>query len=148
MTQPPTGLRSERGSVVFLYPVGFLIMLLLGAIAVDLGNAWLQQRRLADAADAAVNDAVTYGLDQDVLRRDGLIALDQGRVAEVIVASVAGQELPRGAAITDVTIGVNAAGNPTVSVTIESTAELIFGRLVRGGAIDIGATGVAELTDG
>ena len=148
MIRRPAGPRSERGSVIFLYPVGFLIMLLLGAIAVDVGNAWLQQRRLADAADAAVNDAVTYGLDQDVLRRNGLIALDRGRVAEVVVASVAAQELPPGAAITDLTIGVNAAGNPTVSVTIDSTAELIFGRLVRGGAIDIGATGVAELAGG
>ena len=140
--------REERGSVLFLYPVGFLIMLLLGAIAVDLGNAWLQQRRLADAADSAVNDAVTYGLDQDALRRDGLIALDEGRVAEVVVASVAGQDLPAAAAITDVTLGVNAAGNPTDSVTIESNAELVFGRIVRSGAIANEATGVAELTDG
>lgn len=31
----------DRGNVMFLYPVGFLIMLMLGAIAVDLGNAWL-----------------------------------------------------------------------------------------------------------
>lgn len=138
----------ERGSVMFLYPVGFLIMLLLGAIAVDLGNAWLQQRRLADATDSAANDAVTYGLDQDVLRRDGEIELNEGRVADVVVASVAGQDLPPGATITDVTIGVSPAGNPTVSVTITSSAELVFGSMVRSGGIAIEATGTAELTDG
>lgn len=69
-------------------------------------------------------------------------------MAEVVVASVAGQDLPPGAAITDVTIGVSPAGNPTVSVTIESSAELVFGRIVRSGGIGIEATGVAELTDG
>lgn len=133
---------------MFLYPVGFLIMLLLGAIAVDLGNAWLQQRRLVDATDSAANDAVSYGLDQDVLRREGVVELAPDRVAEVVAASVAGQGLPAGAAVTDITIGVSAAGNPTVSVTITSTAELIFGRMVRGDGLPIEATGVAELTDG
>lgn len=134
--------------MLFLYPVGVVIVLLLGAIAVDLSNVWLQQRRLADAADSAANDAVTYGLDQDVLRTEGTIDLDAERVLAAVDASVGGHGLPREASVTGVGVAVNAAGNPTVEVTIDSTAELIFGRIVRSGGIAISATGVAELTDG
>lgn len=142
------GARRERGSVMFLYPVGFVIVVLLGAIAVDLGNVWLQQRRLADAADSAANDAVTYGLDQGALRSDGHLALDDGRVAEVVAVSVAGQGLPPEAGVTAITVDVGPGGNPAVTVEIESSAELIFGRLVRSGGIAIRAEGTAELSDG
>ena len=137
----------DRGSVLFLYPVGFLIVLMLGAIAVDLGNVWLQQRRLADAADSAANDAVTYGLDQSVLRSTGDLELSEARIDEIVAASVAGQDLPPAAVITD-SSGTVIGGVPAVTVTIESEAELIFGRFVRSGGIAISATGVAELTDG
>ncbi len=138
----------QRGSVLFLYPVGLLIVLLLGAIAVDLGNVWLQQRRLVDATDSAANDAVTYGLDQDRLRRDGELALDPARVREAVLSSVAGQDLPDGAGLPAVSVGTNADGNLTVTVTIESRAELIFGRIARSRGIAIEATGTAELVDG
>lgn len=149
MRRPIVVPQRQRGSVLFLYPVGLLIVLLLGAIAVDLGNVWLQQRRLADAADSAANDAVTFGLDQSALRSDGVVALDHARVADVVEISVAGQDLPAAATITTIDSGgVSADGNPTVTVTIESTAELIFGRIVRSAGIDIEATGTAEITDG
>ena len=140
--------RDERGSVLFLYPVGFLIVVLLGAIAVDLGNVWLQQRRLADAADSAANDAVTFGLDQDSLRQEGQIELDDGRVLDVVSASVAGQALPPAAAVTAITIDTGPGGNPSVTVEIESEADLIFGRIVRSGGIAIRAEGTAEIVDG
>lgn len=140
-------MRRDRGSVMFLYPVGFLIVLLLGAIAVDLGNVWLQQRRLADAADSAANDAVTYGLDQEALRTTGDIELSQARIDEIVTISVAGQNLPPEATITDAS-GIVIAGVPAVTVTIESRADFIFGRLIRADGIAISATGVAELTDG
>ena len=143
-----TRARSDRGSVLFLYPVGFLIVVMLGAIAVDLGNVWLQQRRLADAADSAANDAVTYGLDQDVLRQQGTVELDDGRVFDVVVASVAGQGLPPEAAVTGMTIDVGPEGNPSVTVNIESNAGLIFGNIVRSGGIAISAEGTAEIVDG
>ncbi len=138
-----------RGSVMFLYPVGFLIILMLGAIAVDLGNVWLQQRRLADAADSAANDAVTYGVDQQSFRVTSELNLDPDRVAQIVLVSVAGQELPPAAAITRIDPGgTSAAGNPAVVVTIQSNADLIFGRLLRSGGIAIEATATAEITGG
>ncbi len=140
--------RRDRGSVMFLFPVGFLIVVILGGIALDLGNVWLQQRRLADAADSAANDAATYGLDIDALRAEGAVALNEDRVLDAVRASVAGQNLPPQAAITDVRIGVGPDGGPTVTVAIDSQAELIFGRIVRNDGIAISATGTAELIDG
>lgn len=140
-------MRRDRGSVLFLYPVGFLIVLMLGAIAVDLGNVWMQQRRLADAADSAANDAVTYGVDQNVLRSTGDLQLSEARIDEIVAVSVAGQDLPAAATIAD-SSGTVIGGVPAVTVTIDSRAELIFGRFVRSGGIAISATGVAELTDG
>lgn len=132
---------------MFLFPVGILIVLLMGAIAVDLGNVWLQQRRLADAADSAVNDAVTYGIDQQRYRADGSIVLDPVRVGDVIAVSIAGQNLPAAASVGQAVIGATAAGDPTVEITITSRADFIFGRLVAGGGIDISATGVAVAVD-
>jgi uncharacterized membrane protein len=131
-----------------LYPVGFLIVVMLGAITVDLGNVWLQQRCLADPADSAANDAVTCGLDQDVLRQQGTVELDDGRVFDVVAASVAGQGLPLEAAVTGITIDVGPGGNPSVTVNIESDAGLIFGNIVRSGGIAISAEATAEIVDG
>ena len=133
---------------MFLYPIGFIIVILLGAIAVDLSNVWLQQRRLADATDSAANDAVTFGLDQDALRGNGIIALDPDQVAAVVRVSIAGQDLPPGVGLPSVTLGVSASGNPTVTVSLSSNADLIFGRAVRNGGLGISATGTAELISG
>ena len=149
----PDGRRSrrarERGSVLFLVPVGLLIVVLLGAVAVDLGNVWLQQRRLADAADAAANDAATYGIDIGLLRAEGTVALDTARTEAAARQSVAGQLLPPDARIAAVDpFAVSADGNPAVTVVIESRAALIFGRLVRNDGIAIRAAGTAELVDG
>lgn len=138
----------SQGSVMFLYPVGLLIVIVLGAIAVDLSNVWLQQRRLADATDSAANDAVAFGLDQDALRSEGLIALDPDQVNGVVATSIAGQDLPPEVGLPTVTLGVSGTGNPTVTVTVESSASLIFGRIIGNEGIAISATGTAELING
>ena len=138
----------QRGSVMFLYPVGFLIVILLGAIAVDLSNVWLQQRQLADAADAAANDAATYGIAPADLRA-GERTADASRVGEVVAVSVAGQQLPANSHVTAIDhAATSPAGNPAVSVTLAGDATFIFGRLVGRGGIRIQATGIAELSDG
>ena len=80
--------RGERGSALFLFPVGLIIVMLLGAIVVDFANAHLARRELADAASAAANDAVTYGLDLDSVHRDGTYALDPARVRAAVDASL------------------------------------------------------------
>lgn len=142
-----TGRRSERGSTLFLFPAGLLIVLLLGAIAVDLGNVWLQQRRLADAADAAANDAVTYAIDQSVLRSDGEVVLDPDRVREVVAVSLAGHDLGEALELTALRIGSDAQGRPTVQVTLASSAQHVFGRFVTDGSSPINASATAVVRD-
>lgn len=143
MTTAPAG----RGSVLFLFPVGLVIVVLLGAIAVDLGNVWLQQRRLADAADAAANDAVTFGIDQGALRSNGRLVLDPVRVRRSVARSVRAHGLATTTRAPSVSIGADATGDPTVEVRLDGEVGLIFGRLVRPGGIAITAVGVAEITD-
>ncbi len=138
----------DAGSTLFLFPAGLLIVLLLGAVAVDLGNVWLQQRRLADAADSAANDAVTYGIDQQQYRIDGRVVLDAGRVGDVVAVSIAGQELPATVFVDPPVIGVAADGSPVVSVHLTSSADFIFGRLIGPRGLTIEATGRAVLDDG
>jgi hypothetical protein len=140
----PTRSRS-RGSVLFLFPVGLIIVLLLGAIAVDLGNVWLQQRRLADAADSAANDAVTFGVDQGALRVGGELELDPARVRSAVDRSVRAHDLPATTGAPAVSIGADADGDPTIEVRLDGDVDLIFGRIVRPGGIAITAVGIAEI---
>lgn len=134
----------ERGSVLFLFPAGFLAVLVLAAIAVDAGNAFLQQRALADAADAAANDAVTYGLDQDRLRADGTYVLDPARVATAVGRSLAGAGLGPGVTVTIDGPAVNADGDVVVTVHLSRRVDHIFGGAVGGsGGTTVRATGSA-----
>lgn len=126
--------------MLFLFGAGFLAMLILAAIGIDASNAYLQQRELADAADGAANDAVTYGLDQDHLRATGEYRLDPARVAAAVARSVAQADLQPGVALMIDEVGVDGAGNAVVSVTLTSTVDHIF----RPGAITVRATGVAD----
>lgn len=79
----------ERGSVLLLFPAAFLVVLLLGSLAIDTGVAFLHQRELASAAGAAANDAATLGLDPDALRLDGRVDLDPALVRAVVDESLA-----------------------------------------------------------
>ena len=80
--------RSQRGSVLILVPAGVLVLMILGAISVDLSIAYLAQRQLQDAASAAVNDAAGAALDQARLRQGGTVTLDPERAVAVVRQSV------------------------------------------------------------
>ena len=56
--------RSERGSVLALVPAAFLVLVILGALAVDSAAAYLAQRQLRDSLSAAAADAVGAGLSR------------------------------------------------------------------------------------
>ena len=55
----------ERGSSLMLMPAAVLVVMVLGAIAVDQSLVYTRQRELVAAAEAAANDAAGYGLDRD-----------------------------------------------------------------------------------
>ncbi len=121
---------AERGSVLALVPAGLLVLVLLAAIAVDSSVAYLGRRELAAAADAAANDAVTYGLDEARFRETGKFALDSARVEEAVRRALIAQHsdvVDR--AVLEVQTDAEAG---TVTVTLRSTAELVFAAAVPG----------------
>jgi hypothetical protein len=117
-----------------LMPAAVLIVLVLGAMAVDLSVVHLGEREVSAAASAAVNDAVTEGINQDALYSTGSYSLDPARVAEVIAVSLAAQEqtgrdlrVVRGPALSD----SDGDGAPdTVTIRVRMTVEYVFARAV------------------
>ncbi len=76
----------DRGSVLALVPAALLVLLVLAAIAVDSASEYLARRELAAAADAAANDAATFGLDEARFRETGEFVLDPARANEAVAA--------------------------------------------------------------
>lgn len=117
---PPSAARGERGSVLMLMPAAVLIMLLLGAIAVDSAITYLGQRQAYDIAFDAANDAAGAGFDLDAARTRGEIVYDPDRVealaAQAIdAAGVGGLEL----------VSARVDGTAVV-VTVRRTVEHLF----------------------
>jgi Flp pilus assembly protein TadG len=132
----------ERGSVLALVPAGLLVLILLAAIAVDSSVAYLGRRELAAAADAAANDAVTYGLDEARFRETGNFVLDPARTEEAVRRAVA---LRRSEGVDRATVsGTTDADEGTVTVTLRSTAALVFAPAVPGAPDEVSV--VAQAT--
>ncbi len=108
-----------------LMPAAVLIVLLLGAIAVDLTVVHLRQRAAISAAGSAANDAVTYGLDEAALRRGVGYRLDPARVARAVAQSIESQGL------TDDLVGppeITETDPGAVTVVLRVRARYIFAR--------------------
>lgn len=120
----------DRGSVLALMPAALLMLLLLAAIAVDTTTEYLARRELAAAADAAANDAVTFGLDEARFRETGEFSLDGERTQEAVrrALAVRGSDVVDHAAV-DVTTDPEQG---TVTVTLRSSAHLVFAPIVPG----------------
>jgi len=122
-------LNGQRGSVLVLMPVAVLIVLLLGAVAVDLTVVHLRQQQAVDAAASAANDAVTLGLDEDALRAGRGYRLDAERVRRIVVESIDAQGLTDGLA------GPPIVTEPTpqsVQVVLTFRVDYIFARSIPG----------------
>lgn len=114
--------RSARGSVLMLMPAAVLIVLLLGAIAVDSAIGYLGQRQAYNVAFDAANDAAGAGFDATVARTQGRIVYDDARVGEVAAQAVAA------AGIDDVELVGVGVDHQTgeVAVTVEVTIDRLF----------------------
>ena len=82
---------SERGSVMMLVPAGFLVLMMLGVLAVDSAATYLAQQQLRDSLTAAANDAVTAGLSNHSFYSSGALTLDAAQAAVVVCLSVSAQ---------------------------------------------------------
>src|SRR6266540_3305124 len=103
----------SNGSVLLLMPAAVLIVVVLGAIALDCSTVFLAHRALLTAAAAAADDAVTFGADERAYRERGVYTLDPARVQEAVELSFAARGL--GDAVDRPVVSIDGT---TVSVTV------------------------------
>lgn len=109
---------SEGGSVLMLVPAAVLVLVILGAIAVDSAVVFLAQRELANRTAAAANDIAGMGLGDDDLYRRGEVALSPDR-ADRQIALVFDAVAPAGFDIISAVAEVNGA-----EVVVRAKAEV------------------------
>jgi hypothetical protein len=76
-----------------LMPAAVLVMVVLAAIAMDLSLVHLGRRELVAAAEAAANDATTYGIDEPAYRAGAGVRLDPMRVQRSVHQTLAARGL-------------------------------------------------------
>jgi len=118
---------TERGSTLLFFPAALLVVVVLASITVDLARVRLVQRQADDTAAAAVNDAVTAGLDVDALRRGEDYRLDPRRVEQVVHRTVQAHDH---AGIGALDAQVEVPGPRTVAVHLRGRVPLGFARVL------------------
>jgi hypothetical protein len=113
---------------LILVPAAVLILVVLGAVALDAAVVFLGQRQLSAAAANAATDAASAISDSSFYTR-GVVELAPQTASAVVRASVASQSL-RGVTL-DQPIGVEVAGRQ-VCVTLVGHVNRIFGTAVPG----------------
>lgn len=103
-----------------LMPAAVLIVLLLGAIAVDSAIVYLGQRQAYNVAFDAANDAAGAGFDADVARNKGAIVYDPVRVDAVATDAVAASS------VRDLRLVSTTIDGDTVAVTVEIEIDHLF----------------------
>lgn len=128
----------ERGSVLLLMPAAVLVVVILGAIAVDRAIIFEAQRDLVSTAQAAANDAAS-GLDLDRLHRDGEVDADTVLIGERIRATTAAA--PPGTTLEWEVVGT------TVRVRARREVRLLFAPAVPGAhaTVEVTAVAIAEM---
>ena len=123
----------ERGSVLMLMPAAVLILMVLGAIAVDLSAVRLGQRELVAAAGDAANDAVTVGLDEAALRAGRGYRIDPGRAEAAVVDALAAKGILDDLAEAPAVV---VTGTDTVEVRLARRVPHLFARALPGAPDD------------
>lgn len=135
--------RGDAGSTLALVPAGTLVLVLLGAIAVDLSMVFSAKRDLLDAAASAANDAAGAGVDAGSLRSGTDPVIDPVAAERVALRSLEAQRVHGlDARATRVTTDVVAG---TVTVHLEADVEHVLGNVSRSddGTTRIDATATA-----
>jgi len=124
--------RSSRGTVLLMFPAAIMIMLVLGAIVLDVGVSQVRARELQAVADSAANDALA-SLDVVALRNGQPLPLDPLRAKAIVLQSIAAGPLPH-ATVEAVAVGSDPAGRITVDVRLSLRVDLIISPALPGGA--------------
>lgn len=113
----------DRGSVLMLMPAAIVIVLLLGAIAVDSAIVYLGQRQAYNVAFDAANDAAGAGFDAAEARATGTIVYRPDRVRELVAEAVLAADLD-GFRSYDVAV----EDDDVITVTIVVEVDRMFGQ--------------------
>jgi hypothetical protein len=130
VTAPHPRTSADNGSVLMLVPAGFLIMLLLAAIAVDHSQVHLRQRQAQRVAVDIANDLATLALDEAAFRDSGDYLLDPHRAADL--ADLLARTSDLGPTLVDVRATV--VPPDQVVVELEAAVEHIFTKAIPGAA--------------
>lgn len=131
---------SERGQAIFIMPIAFLIVVILGAATLEAGNLYLRQRQLEDLADSIASDAAGFGFDEAEFRQSGTITIDEAVAGSIVGSSIGISNLPSASG------GVSVVpGTPDIEVTLTYTHDFILGRQIFGATQELRATGNATL---
>jgi hypothetical protein len=74
-----------------LMPAAVLVLVMLGAIAVDFAAVFLAQRQLVDTVSAASNDAAGAALSDAAFYGSGQLAVDPTHAASVVCTAIVAQ---------------------------------------------------------
>jgi hypothetical protein len=118
----------ERGSVLALVPAGFLVLILLAALAVDSAVTYLGQQQLHDTLAAAATDSATAAIDNGSFYRSGSVVLDPAQVARTMCLSLGAQNQ---SGLHNLRVWLAVDGNQ-VAVEGTATVNAVFGRIVPG----------------
>ncbi|MEO7443409.1 MAG: hypothetical protein ABIW46_07750 [Acidimicrobiales bacterium] len=141
--------RRQGGSVLMLVPAGVLVLVILGAIAVDAAIAFLAQRELAGLATAAANDAAAAAVSGPGFYSPGhpaTVAVDPDLARRIVDQTLAAQTV-RG--IDGLTVDVRTTPSQ-VCVVLTGHVGYLFAKAVPGAANGTTVTGraVASTVEG
>ena len=105
-----------------LMPAAVVIILLLGALAVDSAIVYLEQRQAYNVAFDAANDAAGAGLDLEAAQTTGALVYDPARVEAVAAATV------EAAGTTGLRLVKAVPDGDGVEVTVEVRVQRLFGQ--------------------
>ena len=131
----PAGARrgsGERGSSLMLFPAAVLVLIVLGALAVDTSIAFLGERELANITAAAANDIASVAVAEEAYYREGRYELDVDRVLGL--ARAANDDAPAYLRITCTEVEVDGT---RVRVLMQATADLVFAKGLPGAPRDV-----------
>ncbi len=135
-------LRDDRGQTLLLAPIALLIVVIMGAVTLEVASLHLQQRRLDDLADSLANDAATIGFDVAEFRGTGNITIDMAQASTIIGPAIGASTL-QSASMTSMVVP---AGAPdTIQINLVFDHEFVLGRSIFGASTQLTATGSAEL---
>lgn len=136
--------------MLLLFPAALLIMVALAAITVDSAIAFMAQRQLANATEAAANDAATEALSDRAFYQDDRIELSPAAVESVAVDRVfqlVDGNRHHGLAVTaEASPPAGPGCSWTVRVRASSRVDELFGRAMPGsdGQVDVHAESTAS----